>query len=172
MKVLHALASVAALAALAAPPASLGASDADDGARAEIRKVTSSLLQNFYAARPRLIPEIKAAAGYAVFTTYSGNLMGSPTTSGGKGVGLALNTRNASETFMAMAQTSPDPKALLDRELLIVFSTQAAFDEFALRGWKDGAASPDAKVYGWSSGKVEIAPPLAGARFWNDSTLN
>lgn len=174
MKLLQALAVLCASLALAAPTASWGASDGDDGARAEVRKVTGALLQQFYAARPRLLPEVKAAAGYAIFTTYSGNMIGTPTT-GGKGVGVALSAPNGNETFMRMAQTSADPKAFLDREFLIVFTSQKAFQDFALRGWKDGGATKepgDAKVYGFAKGTVEVAPSLAGARFWNDAALN
>jgi hypothetical protein len=172
MKLLHALAATAACLALATPQLAPAASDADDGSRAEIRKAAGALLQQFYAARPRLIPEVKASAGYAIFTTYSGNLIGTPG-SGGRGLGVALNPRDTSETFMGMRQTAADPKAVLDRELLIVFSSQKAFEEFALRGWKEGAVVSDAKVYGLSTaGAVELSPSLAGARFWNEASLN
>ena len=172
MKLLHALATMAACLALATPHLAPAANDAEDGTRAEIRKATGALLQQFYAARPRLIPEVKASAGYAIFTTYSGNLVGTPG-SGGRGMGVALNPRDSTERFMGVRLTSADPKAFLDREILIVFTSQKAFEEFALRGWKDGAAVSDAKVYGLSTGGVvEVSPSLAGARFWNEGTLN
>jgi hypothetical protein len=172
MKLLHALAATAACLALASPHLAAAGSDADDGSRAEIRKATGALLQQFYAARPRLVPEVKASAGYAIFTTYSGNLVGTPG-SGGRGMGVALNPRDSTEKFMGMRQTSPDPNALVDRELLIVFTSQKAFEEFALRGWKDGAVVSDAKVYSLSrAGAVEVSPSLAGARFWNEGALN
>jgi hypothetical protein len=169
------LALVALVAALALPPPALSASESDDGARAEIRKVTDSLLQRFYAARPRLGPEVRGAAGFAVFTTYSGNLIGTPGGGGGKGVGVARKGRDGAETFMAMAQTSPDAKAVLEREILIVFTSQKAFDEFAMRGWKAGNPGnepADAKVYSFSKDTVETGASLAGARFWNHSALN
>ena len=172
MKLLHTLAAVAATLALAGPQLAPAASDADDGSRAEIRKATGALLQQFYNARPRLIPEVKASSGYAIFTTHSGNLIGSPTT-GGRGTGVALRTGESTEIFMAMRQTSADPNAPLDREFLIVFTSPKAFQEFAVRGWKDGAVVSDAKVYGLTTaGAVEVSPSLAGARFWNDAALN
>ena len=169
------LACAALLAVLALPLGAISATDSSDGARAEIRKVTDSLLERFYAARPRLVAEIRGAAGFAVFTTYSGNLIGTPGGGGGKGVGVARKGRDGPETFMAMAQTGTDAKASLEREILIVFTTQKAFDDFAMHGWKAGSPGNepgDAKVYSYAKDSVETGASLAGTRFWSEGALN
>ena len=169
-----ALALATLVLALCGAPAALAVSDAEDGARADVRRTTELLLLKFYDARPRLRPEVQGAAGYAVFTTYGSNLMGIGGNTG-RGVGIALDPRTSNEVFMGMRQTNPDPNANLECEILFVFSSAKAFESFALRGWKAGgseALPADAKVYTYAKKSVEAATSLPGASFWKDGALN
>lgn len=175
MKWLFPAAVLAAL--LAGPVTARAASDADDGERASVRKAAGTLLEAFYDARPRLRPEVKAAPGYAVFTTSTGSLLGGERGAGGKGVGLAVDTRNDREVFMAMreaARDGKDAKPLPDREILIVFATRKAFDDFAQKGWSgDGDKKlADAKVYSFNRNAVDVDAPIDGIRFRRDDALN
>lgn len=166
-----------AAAVFALPLPALAASDADDGERAEIRQGGEILLQNFTDSRPRLRPEVMAAAGYALFSTASRGLFNRGTEGvSTRGTGIAVDRRDGSETFMRMSQPAPAEKApATDRQILIVFSTRQAFEAFAARGWKAEAgaeALPDAKVYALTRTGVEVAPSLAGLAFWKDRALN
>jgi hypothetical protein len=163
--------AAAALAATLCLPA-WGASESDDGQRAEVRTATDALADRFLALRPRLRPELKAAPGYAIFTTTAGNIFGTAT-GGGKGVGIARRAREDHEIFMLMQQ-SGDPQTTLDREILIVFTTVAAVDKFIKEGLKAPGKEPlpDARVYWMKGGGVETSGSLEGGRFWVDPVLN
>lgn len=166
--------ALAALAAtLLAPLPAPAASDADDGERAEVLRNAESALQAFYQARPRLRSEVKAAAGYAVFSGY-GNLLGSGS-SAGRGAGVAVGGRGEREVFMGMGPEGAAPKDASDREVLILFATRESFDAFARQGWKPvnaGAKPEGARVFAHSRNTVEADASLAGTRFWVDRTLN
>lgn len=169
-------AALAAAALLLSQPAPAG-SDADDGERAHVRKAAGQLLEAFYDARPRLRPEVKGAAGYAVFTTVGGNLVGSERGAGGRGVGIAVDARDDREVFMSLreaARDAKDAKGLPEREILIIFDNRKAFDEFASKGWSaEGGAKPaDARVYSFDRNAVQPDTSLAGVRFRRDEALN
>ncbi len=150
----------------------LGATDADDGERAEIRNASDALLQRFYATRPRLRSEVQGASGHALFTTHGSNLLGEPS-EGGRGSGIAR--RGDAETFMAMRQVASAPQEALGRELLIVFTSPGAFASFAQQGWKPTGSETtiaETKVYRLNGSQVEVGASLAGSSFWNNRLLN
>ena len=187
MKPLSLLAALAAAAALCgAPAAAAGDKAAHQG---EIRKATAAALAKFYKAQPRIKSEVQAAPGYAVFTTYGLSFV----FGGSGGGGLARDAASGQDTFMKMAQATAGLQAgAAQKDLLIVFKSRQALDNFVSRGWELGgegsvSAGVAGKSVGGGGGKQEISDAvtytltrngldvggaLAGTKFWRDKELN
>ena len=163
---------------------------ADKGAKqADIQKATQAALDKFYKAQPRLRGEVKAAPGYAVFTSYGLSFL----VGGAGGSGVAHDARNGKDTYMHMAQASAGPQVgISQRDTLLVFKTQKAFDNFVAKGWEVGGGGSlaagaggksagggsgeefvdDAKYYTLTKNGVEAGGAVAGTKFWKDKDLN
>jgi lipid-binding SYLF domain-containing protein len=178
--------ALAGMLALAGAPAFA----ADKAAQqAEIRKATQSALEKFYKAQPSLKAEVDAAPGYAVFTTYGLTFI----VGGTGGGGLAHDKRTGHDTFMKMAQASAGLQAgVAQNDLLIVFKSQKALDNFVNKGWEFGGTGAvsagvanksagggagqqeisEAKTYSLTKNGLEIGAALAGTKFWKEKGMN
>jgi lipid-binding SYLF domain-containing protein len=168
-----------------------GGAFAQDAAKkqAEIRKVTSASMEKFYTAKPELKGEVGKAPGYAVFTTYGLSFI----VGGAGGKGLAHDNASKADTYMHMAQASAGVQAgVAQSEVLIVFTTKQALDDFITKGWDAGgggalqagaggkSAGPaagassvsGAQIYTLTKNGVQVGVALAGTKFWKDKDLN
>jgi lipid-binding SYLF domain-containing protein len=157
--------------------------------QAEIRKAVNTSLEKFYKAKPALKADVKAAPGYAVFTTYGISFI----FGGAGGSGLAHDPKASKDTFMSMAQASAGLQAgISERDLLIVFKTRKAFDNFVAKGWEVGAGASasagaggksagggvgeefvsDALSYTLTKNGLEAGGMVAGTKFSKDKDLN
>jgi len=175
--------------ALAAALGSTAAPAADSAEkRAELDKAADSTLQKFYKKKPNLEKDVKAAPGYAVFTSYGLTFL-----VGGAGGGGVARDHAGKATYMSMAQASAGPKiGVGSTEMLMVFKTPQAYQRFVDKGWEfggGGAASAgagkhkagegegekwvnDAAVYTYTKNGVEFGGEFAGTKFWKDRELN
>jgi lipid-binding SYLF domain-containing protein len=161
----------------------------DDKAKkqAEIKKVTQASLQKFYKAKPGLKGEVEKAPGYAVFTNYGLSFL----IGGSGGKGIAHDNKTNQDTFMHMAQASAGAQVgIAESEVLIIFASQKAFDEFVNKGWEGtgggsiqaGAAgksvgpasggSADSAHYTLTRNGLQVGIAVAGAKIWKDKDLN
>lgn len=155
--------------------------------QAEIRKVTQTTMQKFYAADPKLKAEVAKAPGYAVFTTYGLSFV----VGGAGGSGLAHNNKTKKDTFMSMAQASAGLQVgLAESETLIIFLSPERFKQFVTSGWTfGGSGSVQAGAGGKSAGKagggmyetsyytltkngLAVGMAAEGTKFWKDKELN
>lgn len=180
------IAAVAGTLALAGAPAFA----ADKAAQqAEIRKATQSALDKFYKAKPELKAEVEAAPGYAVFTTYGLTFL----VGGTGGGGLAHDKKTGADTFMKMAQASAGLQAgATQNDLLVVFKSQKALDNFVAKGWEFGGTGAisagianksagggagkqeisEANTYSLTKNGLEVGAALAGTKFWKEKGMN
>jgi len=157
--------------------------------QAEVQKATQASLEKLYKAQPRLREEVKAAPGYAVFTSYGLSFV----VGGAGGSGLAHDAQAGKDTFMNMAQASAGVQAGIGgRDTLIVFKTRKAFDDFVAKGWEAGGGGAigagagkksagggsgeqfinDALYYTLTKNGLEAGGAVAGTKFWKDKDLN
>jgi len=156
--------------------------------QAELDKATDATLQKFYAKKPELEKDVKAAPGYAVFTSYGLTFL-----LGGAGGGGVARDHAGKATYMSMAQASAGPKiGVGSTETLMVFKTPQAYKRFVDKGWEFGGAGAasagagkhkagagegekfvnDAMVYTYTKNGVEFGGEFAGTKFWKDKELN
>lgn len=156
--------------------------------QAKLAKAADATLQKFYKSRPALEKEVKAAPGYAVFTTYGVTFL-----LGGAGGGGVARDKAGHTTYMSMAQASAGPKVGIgSTEMLMVFKTAKAYQDFVNKGWEFGGAGAasagagehksgggegekfvnDAAVYTYTKNGVEFGGEFAGTKFWKDKELN
>ena len=185
---LHAVAPYAIAIALAAGSA-LAAPD-KAAKQAEIKKATQATLERFYKAQPRIADEVKAAPGYAVFTSYGISFV----VGGSGGTGLARDTQQGRDVYMNMARATAGPHAAIGKtDTLLVFKTRKGLENFIAKGWEfggGGAAAAgagkkgsvgggsgeefisDAQYYTLTNKGVEAGGLVAGTKFWKDKDLN
>ena len=146
-----------------------GAFAAEDKAakQAEVQKKSHAALERFYKAKPELKDAAAKAPGYGIFTTYGFSFV-----VGGASAGLQLG---ASQT-----------------EVLIIFKTAAAMNNFVANGWTAGGAATasagagsatagggkgetemgDAAVYTMTKNGLEVGLAAGASKFWKDKDLN
>ena len=184
MKPLSILAIVAASVALAAP--ALAADKAKE--QAEIQKASKESLAKFYQKKPAIEGEVKAAPGIAVFRTYGLSFI-----VGGSGGGGVARNKAGKDTYMKMAQASAGLQAGAgEKDLLVIFKSQKAFDDFVAKGWEFGGAGSisagaggktagggsgqqeinDATTYTLTRNGLDVGGALQGTKFWKDKDLN
>ena len=186
MKLRSIFATTLAIAALCAS----GAFAADKAQKqAEIHKATQASMEKFYKAQPRIKGEVQAAPGYAVFTTYGVSFL----VGGAGGTGLAHDKASSKDYYMNMAQASAGLMAGIgQRDTLVVFKSQKAFDQFVNKGWEFGGGGAiaagaaghtagggsgeqtigDALTYTLTRNGLDVGGALQGTKFWKDDDLN
>jgi lipid-binding SYLF domain-containing protein len=161
---------------------------ADAAKQAEVKKATDAALQKFYKARPEIKKEVDGSPGYAVFTSY-----GMSFGLGGAGGSGVAHDKGGKTTYMGMAQASAGPQVgISQNEVLIVFKSPKAYNDFVEKGWEFGAQGSvsagaggkgvgggegdqvinDAKVYTYTKNGVEVGGGLTGTKFWKTKELN
>jgi lipid-binding SYLF domain-containing protein len=157
--------------------------------QAKIKAATQTSLQKFYKAQPRIKGEVEGAPGYAIFTTYGASFG----FGGSGGGGVAYDKLANKDTFMRMAQASAGLQVgLAQKDLLIVFKSQKAMQDFVDKGWDFGGEGNisagvaghtagggagvkeinDATTYTLTKNGLDVGAGLAGTKFWKDKELN
>jgi len=184
MKPFSILAAFAASLALAVP--ALAADKAKE--QAEIQKAAKESLAKFYAKKPAIEGEVKGAPGIAVFRTYGLSFV-----VGGSGGGGVARDNTGKDTYMKMAQASAGLQAGVgEKDLLVIFKSKKAFDDFIAKGWEFGGAGSasagvggktagggsgqqeinDATTYTLTRNGLDVGGALQGTKFWKDKDLN
>jgi lipid-binding SYLF domain-containing protein len=179
---------IAAAALLGAVPTTQAATK--DAQRAEVRKVSDQTLQRLYKVQPTAKATIEKAAGYATFSNFGMKIL---VAGGGKGEGVAVNTKTKQETFMKMVEVQAGLGFGVKKFRLVwVFETQDGFNSFVNSGWElGGQATAAAQVTGqgaWAAGAMSVSPGIwlyqltddglaleltaKGTKYYKDDALN
>jgi len=174
--------------ALAAPGIALGASKAEE--QAEVRKAAQEALAAVYKAQPSARSAVESAAGYAAFSNFGMKIL---VAGGGSGKGMAVNNKTKAATYMKMAELQAGLGMGIKKfQLVWVFETEAALNNFVNSGWEFGgqatAAAKGNDKGGAYQGAVAISPGVwiyqvtdkglaleltaKGTKYYKDSDLN
>jgi lipid-binding SYLF domain-containing protein len=181
-----ALAFAATLLCLAAP----GWAASKEERQAEVRKTAEQTLERLYQLQPRAKDAIAKAAGYAVFSNFGMKLL---VAGGGTGQGVAVERTSKREVFMKMVEVQAGLGFGVKKfQLVWIFETQKAFNDFVVSGWEIGAqANATVKRGGqgaWAAGALSVSPGVwlyqlagdglaveltaKGTKYYRDDTLN
>jgi lipid-binding SYLF domain-containing protein len=180
---------VAAVLVTAATPAlAAGGTKADE--QAKVRKTAQATLNKLYGMNPKAKAAIMKAAGYAVFSNFGMKIL---VAGGGSGKGVAVNNKTKSEIFMKMAEIQAGLGFGAKKfQLVWVFGTEKALDQFVNSGWELGgqatAAATTADQGAAYQGAVSVAPEVwlyqmtdkglaleltaKGTKYYKDKDLN
>jgi lipid-binding SYLF domain-containing protein len=168
-----------------------GAFAAEDKAtkQAEVRKKTGEALERFYKAKPELKDAAAKAPGYGIFTTYGFSFV----LGGAGGSGIVHDNKTKHITYMDVGGASAGLQlGASQTEVLIVFKTAAAMNNFINKGWTAGGAATasagagsatagggkgetemgDAAVYTLTKNGLEVGLAAGVQKFWKDKDLN
>ena len=158
--------------------------------QAEVRRAGQQTLARLYKLQPAAKSAIERSAGYATFSNFGMKIL---IAGGGKGEGVATNTKTRRETFMKMAEVQAGLGFGVKRFRLVwVFETQQAFDNFVNSGWEFGAQTTAAAQLGgkgaWATGAMSVSPGVwlyqltddglaleltaKGTKYYKDDALN
>jgi lipid-binding SYLF domain-containing protein len=168
-----------------------GAALAQDKAakQAEIVKSTQASMERFYKAKPDLKDAVAKAPGYGIFTTYGVSFL----IGGSGGTGLVQDNKTKKNTYMNVGGASAGLQlGASQTELLIVFKTPAAMNNFVDKGWevsgsatasagasgaqvgggKGSTAMEGADTYTLTKTGLEVGLAAGASKFWKDKDLN
>lgn len=168
-----------------------GAALAQDKAakQAEVLKTTDAALEKFYAKKPELKAAVGKAPGYGVFTTYGISFL----IGGSGGAGVVHDNQTSKKTYMKMGGASVGAQiGAAQNEVLIVFKTAAAMNDFVDKGWTAsgsatasagagsksagggiaGTGMDNAETYTYTKTGLEAGIAIGGSKFWKDDDLN
>ena len=177
---------------LAASPASAGPFRDSDPAeeRREIEQSHDETLKKLYETQPEAKKAVEGAVGYAVFRNFGMKIL---VAGGGSGKGVAVEKATKKRTYMKMVEVQAGLGMGVKRfQLVWVFATQSALDEFVDKGWTVGAQASAAAQKGDEgksyTGAVAIAPGVwlyqlvesglaleltaKGTKYYKDDDLN
>ena len=158
--------------------------------QADVRKTAQETLERLYQLQPKAKPAIEKAAGYAVFSNFGMKLL---VTGGGTGQGIAVERTSKREVFMKMIEVQAGLGFGVKKfQLVWVFETQKAFNDFVVAGWEIGAQTTAAAKLGgqgaWAAGALSVSPGVwlyqlagdglaveltaKGTKYYRDDTLN
>jgi lipid-binding SYLF domain-containing protein len=173
---------------LAAPGVAFGADKAKE--QAELRKAGQDALAAVYKAQPSAKKAVESAAGYAAFSNFGMKIL---VAGGGSGKGIAVNNKTKATTYMKMAEVQAGLGFGVKKfQLVWVFETESAFNNFVSSGWEFGAQATAAAKTGDKGasyqGAVAVAPGVwlyqltgdglaleltaKGTKYYKDSDLN
>ena len=139
---------------LAAPGIALGADKAKE--QAEVRKAGQDALAALYKAQPSARKAVESAAGYAVFSNFGMKIL---VAGGGSGKGIAVNNKTKAKTYMKMAEMQAGLGFGAKKfQLVWVFETDEALNDFINSGWEFGAQAT-------AAAKPATRVRLPGGRF-------
>lgn len=174
--------------ALAAPGMALGADKTKE--QAEVRKAGQDALAAVYKAQPAARKAVEAAAGYAAFSNFGMKIL---VAGGGTGKGIAVNNKTKATTYMKMAEMQAGLGFGVKKfQLVWVFETESALNNFINSGWEFGAQATAAAKAGDKGasyqGAVSVAPGVwlyqltgdglaleltaKGTKYYKDGDLN
>ncbi len=174
--------------AMATPGLALAASKAES--QAEVKKAGQSALSAVYKVQPSAKKAVESAAGYAAFSNFGMKIF---VAGGGSGKGIAVNNKTKAVTYMKMAEVQAGIGFGVKKfQLVWVFETDKALNEFVTSGWAIGAqATAAAKAGGKGDsyqGAVAVAPGVwlyqltgdglaleltaKGTKYYKDDDLN
>ena len=179
------------LGALATSLLASGAFAAEDKAakRAEVHKKTEAALERFYKAKPELKEAAAKAPGYGIFTTYGFSFI----VGGEGGSGLVHDNKTKHNTYMKVGGGSAGLQlGASQTEVLIVFKTAAAMNNFVTKGWTAGGSATasagagsatagggkgetemgEADTYTMTKNGLELGLAAGVSKFWKDKDLN
>jgi lipid-binding SYLF domain-containing protein len=168
-----------------------GALAADDKAakQSEVQKKTHAALERFYKAKPELKGAVEKAPGYGIFTTYGFSFI----VGGEGGSGIVHDNKTKHNTYMKVGGGSAGLQlGASQTEVLIVFKTAAAMNNFVEKGWTAGGAATasvgagassagggkgeaemgDAATYTMTKNGLEVGLAAGVSKFWKDKDLN
>ncbi len=158
--------------------------------RVEVRTKSKEILATLYQVQPEARKAISSSVGYAVFSNFGVKIF---LAGGGKGKGIAVETKTGREVFMKMVEIQAGLGVGVKQFRLIwVFETKSAFDRFVNSGWELGgqatAAAQIKDVGGAFQGAVAVAPGVwlyqltgnglaleltaKGTKYYKDKDLN
>ena len=143
---------------LAAPGLAAGADKAKE--QAEVRKAGQDALNAVYKAAPSAKKAVESAAGYAAFSNFGMKIF---VAGGGSGKGIAVNNKTKATTYMRMAEIQAGLGIGVKKlQLVWVFETDAALNNFINSGWEFGgqatAAAKSADKGSAYQGAVAVSP--------------
>jgi lipid-binding SYLF domain-containing protein len=158
--------------------------------QAEVRKTAGQTLERLYRLQPRAKAAVEKAAGYAVFSNFGMKLLAA---GGGTGSGVAVERTSKREIFMKMIEIQAGLGFGVKKfQLVWIFESQKAFDDFVRSGWEIGAQANATAMRGdqgaFASGAVSVSPGVwlyqlasdglaleltaKGTKYFRDDTLN
>jgi lipid-binding SYLF domain-containing protein len=189
MKKYLAMALIVAL--LAVTALSLLAKGSREEEQAEIRERANKVLGNLYQVQPNAKAAVQKSAGYAAFSNFGMKIL---VAGGGSGKGLAVNNKTKREVFMKMAEIQAGLGFGVKKfQLVWVFETEAAFNQFVNSGWEFGgqataaakagdkkgaafqgalAVAPGVWVYQLTDKGLALELTVKGTKYYKDKDLN
>jgi len=157
--------------------------------QAEVQKKTEAALERFYKAKPELKDATAKAPGYGIFTTYGFSFV----IGGGGGAGLVHDNKTKHNTYRKVGGASAGlQRGASQTEVLIVFKTAGAMNNFINKGWTAGGAARasagagsatagggkgetemgEADTYTMTKNGLELGLAAGVSKFWKDKDLN
>lgn len=179
---------ILAIAGTLAPGTARAASKAEQ--QQDIRAMANETLARLYKAQPAAKKAIQGSAGYAVFSNFGMKILFA---GGGKGEGIAVDTKSKKETFMKMIEAQAGLGMGIKKFRVIwVFETKSALDQFINSGWELGGQMGAAAKVGdqglAAAGAMSISPGVwlyqltdeglaaeitaKGTKYYKDDDLN
>ncbi len=127
--------------------------------QAEARKQANETLERLYKAQPSARAAIKAAAGYAVFTSKSVKILFG---GGGKGSGIAVDNATSKTTYMKMGEFQAGLGMGVKKfSVVFVFEKKSALENFINNGWQFGGQTTAAAKGGDGGGSLQGATSVS-----------
>jgi lipid-binding SYLF domain-containing protein len=173
---------------LVAPGLAFGADKAKE--QADVRKAGEGALAAVYKAQPSARKAVESAAGYAAFSNFGMKIL---VAGGGSGKGIAVNNKTKAISYMKMAEVQAGLGIGVKKfQLVWVFETDKALNDFINSGWEFGAQATAAAKSGDKGaayqGAVSVSPGVwlyqltdkglaleltaKGTKYYKDSDLN
>lgn len=157
--------------------------------QAELRKMRKDTLDQLYQESPKARKEVRAAAGYGVFSISGAQVL---FVGGSGGRGIVRDNLTGKDTFMKVGGVSAGlGVGFKEARLVLIFSNRTVLKDFLDKGWTFGgetAAVAKADDRGGSTGELESPQGIKvyqltqsglmakgtveGTKYWKDEGLN
>jgi lipid-binding SYLF domain-containing protein len=122
-----------------------GDSQTKDQQRAAILKTNTEILKKLYETEPRAKELIEKSPGYAVFSNFGMKIF---LAGGGSGKGAVYRLATKKITYMDMVEVQAGlGLGITSFQMVYVFQTQQAMDDFVNSGWTFGGQASAAAKY-------------------------
>lgn len=157
--------------------------------RQAIMSMHTEVLNDLYAVKPSVRPQISAAPGYAVFDNANVNVI---LASVGGGRGVVINNNTGARTYMNMGEVGVGLGiGIKDFRAVFVFHNNATMNRFVEEGWAFGAQADAAAkagdkgkavggevtvdnitIYQLTESGLALQATVKGTKYWKDPDLN